>query len=164
MKRRVSFKLSKYSFKESLKYSLIAAGIYAALFLLAKIFGMERAVDIHYLNYAIAFAVAYQVVKKVFESNQNDIEYYNTFMIGMTTVIFAQLWFAIFFYSYLLFDYPMVAYLHSITPHNIIVPRLSIAVILFSEGFGLSPIISLALTEFFKWRQSVWGLRPRDTH
>src|SRR5690349_11956825 len=114
---------------QSVKHSFIATAIFAAVFLLAKVFNLEKDIDLRFVNYVVAFCIAYAAVKKVFERNNHEIEYYTTFMIGVTTVTLAQLWYSILFFIYLLFDNDMVVYLNSVTPHNIIAPRLSIAVI-----------------------------------
>jgi hypothetical protein len=153
----------KKSFKVALKYSFYITGIFVAVFAIAQLLHLAKFTEVRFINYILAFFVCYEAIKKVYTDNNYYIEYFNGLAIGILTVTIGQLWYAILFYIYLNIDSNFLAYLQSEIPQNIVSPKFSIAALLFTEGFGLSPIISLALMQYFKSKQGRWARTHHST-
>jgi hypothetical protein len=154
--RERTYKALKYAFYESRKHSVILTGCFILVFAIARILGYAGFTEIRFVNYVIAFFVSYDAIKKVYIKNNYEVEYFTGLLIGVATVTLGQLWYSILFYIYLKIDYTFANELLKQIPQNIISPVFSTAVLLFSEGFGLSPIISLALMQYFKSKQGRW--------
>jgi hypothetical protein len=142
-----------FSIRVSLNHSLVLAGLYAFVFAIARVVGLAKVTDIHYINYFIAFFIAYDALNKSYIHENHNMNYFSGIMIGMVTVILASLWYAILFFFYLLLDTDFTAYLLKTIPTIYLAPRVSIGLMLFSEGAGLSVIIGLVLIQFFQWRK-----------
>jgi hypothetical protein len=143
----------KFSIKVSLDHSLVLAGLFALLFAIARIAGFAKTTDVHYLNFVIAFFVAYDSLNKSYHHKKEYINYFSGIMIGIVTVMLAHLWFSIAFFFYLQFDNDFTTFLLQQIPSIFLAPRLCISVMLFSEGAGLSVIIGLVLIQYFQWRK-----------
>jgi hypothetical protein len=81
--------------------------------------------------------------------------YYAGFLVTILTMGFAQLWFCILFFIYLNTDPALATYFISRVPWDIIMPKFSLAILLFAEGLGVSSIMSLFLIQLFEWRKRV---------
>jgi len=147
----------KNSFKVSLRYSFIITLIFVAIFAIALLFHLVKFTELRFINYIFVFIVCYEAIKKVYTENNYYIEYFNGLMIGILTATFGQLWYSILFYIYLNIDSNFLNYLLTEMPRDIVAPKFSITVLLLLEGFGLSPIISLGLMQYFKSKQGRWA-------
>jgi hypothetical protein len=145
----------KFSIKVSLNHSLVLAGLFSIVFAIARIVGLAKQTDIHYVNFLIAFFVAYDSLDKSYLHNKEYINYFSGIMIGAVTVILGHLWYSILFFFYLLIDTDFTQFLLQQLPQIFLAPRLSIAVMLFSEGAGLSVIIGLVLIQYFQWKKKM---------
>jgi hypothetical protein len=156
-KKEKTYKTLRFAFYESRKHSFILTACFIIVFLIARILGIAELTEIRFVNYVIAFFVCYDAIKKVYIRNNNEVEYFTGLSIGIITVILGQLWYSILFFIYLKIDYVFANELLKQIPQNIISPVFSTAVLLFLEGFGLSPVISLALMQYFKSKQGRWA-------
>jgi hypothetical protein len=147
----------KFAFKESLNHSFMLAGCYVVVFAIARVLGYAELTELRFINYIIAFFISYDAIKKVYIRNYNRIEYFTGLLIGIVTATLGQFWYSVLFYLYLKIDQPFASALLKQIPQNIIAPEFSTAVLLFSEGFGLSAIIGLALMQYFKSKQGRWA-------
>jgi hypothetical protein len=143
----------KFSVRVSLNHSLVLAGLFAIVFAIARITGLAKVTDIHYVNFLIAFFVAYDSLNKSYLHENHHMNYFSGIMIGMVTIMLAHLWYSVAFFFYLLIDSDFAAYLLRTIPSIFLAPRISISAMLFSEGAGLSVIIGLVLIQFFQWRK-----------
>jgi hypothetical protein len=143
----------RFSVKTSLNHSLVLAGLFALLFAIARIVGFALSTDVHYLNYLISFFVAYDSLNKSYRHKKEFLSYFSGIMVGMVTILLAHLWFAVAFYFYLLLDPAFTAFLMERFTYIQFAPRVSISGMIFSEGAGLSVILSLVLIQFFMWRK-----------
>jgi hypothetical protein len=143
----------RFSIRISLNHSLVLAGLYAVVFAAARLTGLAKVTDIHYVNYFIAFFIAYDALNKSYLHENHNMNYFSGIMIGMVTVILASLWYSILFFFYLLLDSDFTAYLLRTMTTIHLSPRFSISLMLFSEGAGLSVIMGLVLIQFFQWRK-----------
>ena len=142
-----------FSIRSSLNHSLVLAGLFAVIFAIARIIGLAKVTDVHYVNYFVAFFVAYDSLNQSYLHENHQMNYFSGIMIGMVTVMLACLWYAIAFSFYLLIDSDFTAYLLRTIPTIYLAPRVSIGLMLFSEGAGLSVIIGLVLIQFFQWKK-----------
>ena len=147
----------KFSLRVSLQYSFLVTILYVIVFVVAQIFNFATFTELRFINYILVFFVCYDAIKKVYNKNDHYVDYFNGLVIGILTFTFGQLWYSILFYIYLNFDHRFLNYLLTEMPQNIVTPKFSIAVLLFLEGFGLSPIISLGLMQYFKIKQGRWA-------
>jgi hypothetical protein len=143
----------RYSIKTSLNHSLVLAGMFALLFAIARVIGFAFSTDVHYLNYLFSFFVAYDSLNKSYRHKKEFLSYFSGIMVGMVTIMLAHLWFAIVFFFYLLLDPAFTAFLMERFTYIQFAPRVSISAMIFSEGAGLSVILSLVLIQFFMWRK-----------
>jgi len=155
--RKRTYEILKYAFYESRKHSFILTACFIIIFAIARILGYAGLTEIRFVNYVVAFFVSYDAIKKVYVRNNYQVEYFTGLLIGIVTVILGQLWYSILFFIYLKIDPAFMNELLKQIPQNIITPAFSTAVLLFLEGFGLSPIISLALMQYFKSKQGRWA-------
>jgi hypothetical protein len=143
----------RFSIRTSLNHSLVLAGLFAVLFAIARIAGFAYSTDVHYINYLLCCFVAYDSLLKSWRHKKEFLSYFTGIMVGVVTILLAHLWFAIAFFFYLLLDAPFTAFLMQQFTYIHFSPRISFAAMLFSEGAGLSVIISLFLIQFFMWRK-----------
>jgi hypothetical protein len=142
-----------FSVMSSLNHSLVLAGVYAFVFAIARITGLAIVTDIHYVNYFIACFFAYDVLNQTYQHENHHMNYFSGIMIGMLTVMLSCLWYSIAFFFYLLIDSNFTQFLLQKLPQIFLAPRISISLMLFSEGAGLSVIIGLTLIQLFQWRK-----------
>ena len=159
--REKTYHILKYAFYESRIHSVFLTGSFITVFALARILGYAELTEIRFINYVIAFFVAYDAIKKVYIRNGHQVEYFTGLSIGIATIVLGQLWYSILFFIYLKIDPEFTIRLLKQIPQNIIAPAFSTAVLLFLEGFGLSPVISLALMQYFKSKQGRWARGKR---
>jgi hypothetical protein len=143
----------RFSIHTSLNHSLVLSGLFAVVFAIARIAGFAYSTDVHYLNYLICCFVAYDSLLKSWRHKKEFLSYFTGIMVGVVTILLAHLWFAVAFFFYLLLDAPFTAFLMQQFTYIHFSPRISIAAMIFSEGAGLSVIISLFLIQFFMWRK-----------
>jgi hypothetical protein len=153
LKGRELAKNIKYSIRVSLNHSFEIAGLFAILFAIARIAGFAHLTNVHYINFVIAFILAYDALNKSYQHERDYINYFSGMMIGVVTVMLAHLWYAILFFFYLLIDQPFTQILLQKVPQIFLAPELSISAMIFSEGAGLSVITGLVLIQFFQWRK-----------
>jgi len=157
MKQERTYQILKYAVYESRKHSFILTTCFVLVFAFARILGYAEFTEIRFVNYIIAFFVSYDAIKKVYIKNDYEVEYFTGLFIGIATVVQGQFWYSILFFIYLKIDHSFATELLKQIPQNIIVPEFSTAVLLLLEGLGLSPIISLALMQYFKSKQGRWA-------
>jgi hypothetical protein len=155
--RERTYKILRYAFYESRKHSLILTASFIVVFAIARVLGFAAITEIRFVNYMIAFFVSYDAIKKVYIKNAHKVEYFTGLLIGVATVIMGQFMYSVLFFIYLKIDHAFMIELLRQIPRNIVSPEFSTAVLLFLEGFGLSPIISLALMQYFKSTQGRWA-------
>ncbi len=152
-----TYNLLRYAFYEARKHSFILTACFITIFVIARITGLAALTEIRFVNYIVAFFVSYDAIKKVYLKNDHKVEYFTGLLVGIATVILGQLWYSILFFIYLKSDPLFMNELLKQIPQNIVNPEFSTSVLLFTEGFGLSPIISLALMQYFKSKQGRWA-------
>jgi len=145
----------KYSTHVSLNHSFVLAGIFAIWFAISRIAGFAHLTNVHYLNYVFAFFMAYDALNKSYLHKREYINYFSGMMIGLVTVMLAHLWYSIVFFFYLLIDQNFTHLLLHKVPQIFLAPELSISVMVFSEGAGLSVITGLVLIQYFQWRKKM---------
>jgi hypothetical protein len=154
----------RHGFKIALQYSFAITGLFVIVFLIARIFDFAKFTELRFINYFLAFFVSFEALRKLYNDSGHYVDYFNGLVVGILTVTLGQLWYAILFYIYLIFDHDFLNYLLTVeVPQNVVAPHFSIAVLLFTEGFGLSPIISLALMQYFKYKQGRWAHNENST-
>lgn len=144
-----------FALRTSLNHSFVLAGLFAVLFAIARIAGFAYSTDVHYINYVICCIVAYDSMNKSYRHKKEFLSYFSGIMVGVVTILLAHLWFAVAFFFYLLLDAPFTAFLMQQFTYIHFSPRISIAGMIFSEGAGLSVIISLFLIQLFLWRKRI---------
>src|SRR5690348_10650255 len=88
-----------------LKYSFYVTGVSMLIFLFAKIFHLERVVELRFSNYIVLFFIAYAALNRSYRMHENKIEYFNGFSIAFITGALGFLWYSILFYIYLHLDH-----------------------------------------------------------
>lgn len=142
--------------RTALNYSFILALSFAALFLIARLLGLEKFTELRYINYIMFYPIAFAAVRKAYVNNGHKIEYFNGLMTGFLTGALGHLWYCIAFFIYLFADKEFMAYIIQQMPANIIAPQFSAMFILLVEGVGLSAVLSLTLMQYFKWKRGRW--------
>jgi hypothetical protein len=146
----------KADVRTALRYSFILTSCYVILFIIGRLTGLIKIIELRYINYIFTAIVCYWALSDVYKKHEYSDLYYAGFLVTILTTAFAQLWFAILFFIYLNIDHPLASYFVSRMSGDIIMPKFSLAVLLFAEGMGISAIMSLFLIQFFDWRK---GLR-----
>jgi hypothetical protein len=94
-----------------LSYSFIVAAVYAIVFLIAKISGLEDRIELRFINYILLFPIAYSALNKVYLSNNRKMEYFSGFAVSMLIAALGSFWYSIMFYIYLKIDQSFHDYL-----------------------------------------------------
>jgi hypothetical protein len=145
----------KYSLNVALRNSFLLALSFAGLFALATVAGFARITELRFINYFITFIVCYHALETVFAHGKFADIYFTGMRLVIFTATLGQLWFSILLFIYLNINGSFANYLLSQMPWDIVMPKFSIALLLFAEGFGVSVIIGLMLIQLFEWKHSI---------
>jgi hypothetical protein len=140
-----------------MKNVMVMVALFSLIFIVAKIFGLEKAIWLRYINYLLFFPFAYSAIKKKYKINEK-LNYFAGLKTGFLTCFFGQLIYTILFFIYLHFDEPLLMYITGVMPNGLINPVLSISFMLFSEGLAWALITTLAVMQIFKWKRGRWAV------
>jgi hypothetical protein len=84
------------------------------------------------------------------------MEYFSGLMVSMITVVLAQFWYSLLFFIYINIDTAFLSYIVSQLPQYVVMPKISIVAMLFSEGLAFSAIIALTMMQYFKRTAARW--------
>lgn len=144
-----------------LSYSFRMVLSWLVVFAIAKVFHLERVIYIRFINYLVMFFVAYSMLKKLYTEHNNKMEYFSGMAITFSVGVVASIIYAILFFIYLHLDKTFTDYLIDQFPRKMLYPELSIAFVIFSEGFSFSVIIALSLLQYFKRKRGRWTVSDK---
>lgn len=147
--------------KLTLGYSIRMAIAWAIVFLIAKLFHLEQVVEIRFINYIIMFFVTYGLMKRYYEMNNKKMEYFSGFTIAFLAGVIGSAIYSILFFIYLQIDQRFLYFLIDQFSRKMIYPELSVAFVIFSEGFSFSLIIALSLLQYFKRKRGRWKVNQK---
>ena len=143
--------------KLSLRYSVRVTIVSCVIFMIAKLFGLERITELRFINYLAMIVIIYSAIKDYYKNHFNKIEYFTGFGLAFLIGCFGQLWYAILFLVYLQFDTGLLEFLASQFPGKTLNPSLSSAFVLFIEGIAFSSIVALTIMQYFKRKRGRWA-------
>ena len=141
----------------SFRYSFVLTAIFVVIFIIGRITGFVRIIELHYINYIFTTIVCYWALNTVYKKRAFNELYYAGFLVTVLTAVMGQLWFCLLLLLYLNIDTAMSDYFLSRVPQDVVMPRFSLIALLFAEANGVSSIIALFLIQLFEWRKKIWN-------
>jgi|GEM_PF-1991733 len=133
-----------------IRYSLFAAGLYIAYFLIMMIFNLEVRTELRFFNYFLYFFAGYQALKKLRMERQGDMKYLQGLGIGFATGAISFIILGVFIFLYCLLN---PSFLNNVTqnyPYQFLLGPFSALFLVASEGIAMSAVISLCLMQYFR--------------
>ena len=148
-----------------IKYGLIGCTVYSGFFLLMRMVGLAHFTELRFFNYAVMCLVSFYALKQATVLNSRQPTFFMDMAIIFVTCVLSFVFFGMFIFIYSVFDPFIMETFTKINPGSLAFGRYSAPFFIVAEGFGLSSVVALGMTFFFRSlreRRNVNGEIPRE--
>jgi len=131
-------------------YGLFGAGFYSAFFLLMLLAGFAQVTELRFVNYIIMCIISFYSLKQATKLIERRPKFLMEMAIVFLTCSISFVLFAVFLFVFSVFNSFIVDMFTQLYPGSLSFGRFSAPVFIASEGIGLSSVVALGMTFFYR--------------